>query len=64
MNDTTYRTLRNNWCRGIDWCVRKAGSKWEIVGYDYPVTFKTKREAYDRVTSMVLNESRSRAAAN
>jgi len=61
MDDTTYRNISNRWSRGIDWVVAKTrGGKWEILGMDYPETFKTKREAYERATSIVLTNARLR----
>lgn len=62
MDETTFRNLQNRWVRGIDWVVTKSGRKWEILGYDYPELFKTKKAAYDRATSMVLTQSRLRQA--
>lgn len=62
MDETTYRNLSNRWSRGIDWCVTKVGRKWEILSHElnYPETFKTKREAYERVTMIVLTQARLR----
>ena len=63
MDNTDYRNLRNRWCRGIDWCVTKVGRKWRILGMDYPQDFSTKSEAYKRVTSIILDESRNKTHA-
>ena len=53
---------QNRWTRGIDWVVEKVGKKWtplECFGKGWPL-YKTKTEAYDRVTDLILMEARHR----
>jgi hypothetical protein len=65
LTDSEWHQLKSQWARGIDWCVRKLGKKWtasEAFG-NFPL-YRTKREAYDAVTTLVRWESRSRAKRN
>jgi hypothetical protein len=61
--DGEWSQISCRWSRGIDWCVYKLGRKWVICcvfGGNWPL-YKTKREAYEAVTNLVLIESHNRA---
>ena len=65
LSDGEWSALSNRWAHGIDWCVSKVGKKWlasEAFGR-FPL-FKTKKAAYEAVTTLVTWEARCRAARN
>ncbi len=54
--------VSGRWARGIDWVVQKVGGKWtplECFGTGWPL-FKTKTEAYNRVSTLIQMEARHR----
>jgi hypothetical protein len=56
------RDAGNCWSRGIDWCVWKDGRKWRAAEcFGLPLAYKTKRDAYDACTVVVLAAARRRA---
>lgn len=63
LDDHEWQILSNTWARGVDWYVRKIGRRgWtpiDIFG-TFPL-FKTKREAEQAATTLLLWESRNRA---
>ena len=63
LSDGEWSQLSNQWARGIDWCVSKVGRRWNVSEAfgNFPL-FKTKSAAYKAVTTLVLWESRCRAA--
>lgn len=67
MSEHDWNILSARWARGIDWMVHKLGARhWEIVGFPthnagFPL-FKTKREAHQKATDLLLAESHYRAA--
>jgi hypothetical protein len=53
---------QNRWMRGIDWCVSRTGRKWSTHFPEMKLgMFRTKKAAYDAVTSVILAEGRNRA---
>ena len=50
------RFIRNNWSKGVDYCVIKQGKKWMVFDFfgNFPL-FKTKKEAYQAVTNLVMS---------
>ncbi len=66
LSTSEWMQLSNRWGRGIDWVVKKVGRKWtplECFGKKWPL-YKTKTEAYDTVTNLILEEARIRITTN
>jgi hypothetical protein len=63
LSEHDWQIIRNRWARGVDWVVSKCGKKWQIMGdlgKGFPL-FKTKKEAYEAATNLLLMESHHRA---
>jgi hypothetical protein len=61
LSDSQWAQLSNFWSRGSDWTVSKVGRKWllsERFG-NFPL-FKTKKEACEAASRLILAESRWR----
>jgi hypothetical protein len=60
LSEHDWNILRNTWSRGVDWYVQKVGKRhWvpiEAFG-NFPL-FKTKREADEAATTLLLWEAR------
>ncbi len=62
LDNHDWQILSNAWSRGVDWYVRKVGCKWcPIEPFGAFPLFKTKREAEEAATRLILWESRCRA---
>jgi len=65
LSEGEWSQISNRWARGIDWVVMKKGSRWIITGLGrishYFPTYKTKKVAYEVVTTIVLQEAHDRA---
>lgn len=62
LSEHEWQILSNTWSRGVDWYVQKVGRKWtpiDIFG-TFPL-FKTKREAEQAATTLLLWESSNRS---
>ena len=59
LDEHDWNVLKNRWCRGIDWCVRKIGRQWMITldHFDGFGLFKTKRAAMEAVDKLILAEA-------
>lgn len=67
LSDHDWQVLSNRWARGIEWMVQKVGTRHWIISEVVPQfkafgLFKTKREAFEAVTNLILAESHWRAA--
>jgi len=71
LTDSEWSQLSNRWARGIDWCVRRLGTRWTVgdtfaalvdpAARGWPL-WNTKVACYDALTALVLAEARRRAA--
>jgi hypothetical protein len=61
LNESEWHRVSAQWYRGIDWCVERLGRHWKALDpFGIPGLFKTKTAAYNRVTELVLMESKWR----
>lgn len=61
LSEHDWQIISNRWSRGIDWVVTKSGSRWAPMPSLMLPTCRTKKEAYNAATDLVLREASHRA---
>ena len=61
LNSHDWAVLSSRWARGVDWMVTKIGKKWYVPDILGGISFRTKREAGEFCSNLILMEARHRA---